>query len=183
MAQVKVACFPKPAESAVRRLNISNLKLTCQHSLGEKSDAVQKSLWATLVGLLRRTIGKLTFAELGDDELVVKAARDAASEETWQTWARDRVLRRHQLLRGRWGRAAAADRAVRPGRFRDRAGVSPAPHRGTPRRCRGEAGEGRAVADRARRGRKIGAHRPTYDHISRTHLRSRFPGNQDYPGY
>jgi hypothetical protein len=81
VAQVKVACFPKPAESAVRRLNISNLKLACQRSLGEKSDAVQKSLWATLVGLLRRTIGKLTFAELGDDELVAKAARDAASED------------------------------------------------------------------------------------------------------
>ena len=50
VTQVKVACFPPAAEGMERTLDKGNLKLACQHFLGEKTKAVQESLTATMEG-------------------------------------------------------------------------------------------------------------------------------------
>ena len=67
VTQVKVACFPPNAEGMERTLDKGNLKLACQHFLGEKTKAVQESLTATMEGHQRQVLGTLTVEKIYKD--------------------------------------------------------------------------------------------------------------------
>lgn len=69
VTQVKVACFPKVGaeRSGERILDKGNLKLACQHFLGEKTESVQASLTATMEGHQRQVLGTLTVEKIYKD--------------------------------------------------------------------------------------------------------------------